>query len=166
MSDAPFTEANVRYLLKARKIVQGVVKDTTSDENAPLLEIVYRIVRINNPVDDIKLRLHARRPKPVLVSLPRPRPSASLQWHGERIRGIDHKIVHDVIRNGLVVGKVRGWHEHRWTVVDGDRRVINVNEEIKKIQEDFRSILRFCMERWRIELKEGEDRQQVLKFIS
>lgn len=164
MSDAPFTEADVRYLLKARKVIQGVIKDTTSDPNAPLLEIIYRITRVDNPGDDIKLRLNARRPKPVRVTLPRPRPSASLLWHGERIRGIDHKITHAVIKNGLVVGSVRGWHEHQWSRRDGDRRVIDVNEEMKKVQEDFRSILRFCMERWRIELVEEEDRQHILKF--
>jgi hypothetical protein len=42
MKVAPFTEADVRYLLKTRKVVQSILKDTTSDEDAPLLEIVYR----------------------------------------------------------------------------------------------------------------------------
>ncbi|HXQ38707.1 MAG TPA: hypothetical protein VN843_32195 [Anaerolineales bacterium] len=165
MLDPPFTEADVRYLLRTRKVVQGVIKDTTTNPAAPLLEIIYRIIRAGNRVDDIKLRLHARRPKPVLDTLIRPRPSASLLWHGERIRGIDHKIVHDVIKNGLIVGEVRGWHEHRWTLMDRDRPVISVNDEMKKIQEDFRSILRFCMARWRIEVEEDEDRQEILKFM-
>jgi hypothetical protein len=35
---------------------------------------------------------------------------------------------------------------------------VNVNRQMKNIQEDFRAILRFCMKRWRIELQEGEDR--------
>jgi hypothetical protein len=48
---------------------------------------------------------------------------------------------------------------------DGDRRVIDVNEDMKKVQEDFRSILRFCMARWRIELIEDADRQHILKFM-
>lgn len=165
MSGAPFTEADVKYLLKARKVIHGVIRDTTEDPDAPLLEIVYRIVRADRPRDDIRLRLNARRPKPVLDTLYRPRPSAALLWHDERIRGIDHKIVHPRIRNGLKVGKVRGWHEHRWTLADRDKPVMSVHEKMKKIQEDFRSILRFCMARWHIQLKEHEDRQEILKFM-
>lgn len=165
MRVAPFTEADVNYLLKTRKVVQNIVKDTTSDENASLLEIVYRLVRaVDDPSDDIKLRLHARRPKSVLATLPKPKPSASLLWHGERVRGIDYKIVHSRIKHGLVVGEVRGWHEHRWTLEDGDKPVISVNEKMKNIQEDFRAILRFCMTRWRIEVQKDEDRQEILKF--
>lgn len=109
--------------------------------------------------------LQARRPKPVLATLPKPKPSTALLWHGERRRGIDHKIVHPRIRDGLVIGKVRGWHEHYWTVIDRDKRVIGINRQMKNVQEDFRSVLRFCMARWRIELTEDEDRQQILKFM-
>ena len=166
MLDAPpFTEADVNYLLKTRKVIQGVTRDTTDDPEANLMEISYRIVRIHNPHDDIKLRLQARRPKPVLATSHRPRPSAALLWHGERIRGIDHSIVHARIKDGLDVGKVRGWHEHQWTSVDRDRGVISVARQMKKIQEDFRSVLHFCMARWRIELIEDENRQQILKFM-
>jgi hypothetical protein len=32
---------------------------------------------------------------------------------------------------------------------------------MRNVQEDFKSILRFCMERWRIEVRE-EDRQLIL----
>ena len=165
MSDAPFTEAEVDYLLKARKVIQGVTRDTTDDPDADLLEISYRIVRADNIGDDIKLRLQSRRPKPVLETSYKPRPSAALLWYTERIRGIDHKIVHPRIENGLVVGKVRGWHEHIWTPEDGDKRVISIARQMRNIQEDFRSILHFCMKRWRIELIKDEDRQQILKFM-
>jgi hypothetical protein len=164
MSDAPFTEADVAYLLKAKKLVQTVLKDTTDDQSASLLEVIYRVVRADNPSDDIKLRLSARRPKPPLETLHRLRPSVALQWRGHRIRGIDRKIVHPVIKNGLIIGKVRGWHEHVWTSTDEDNSVIDVNGVMKKVQEDFRSILQFCMVRWRIEIKENEDRQQILRF--
>lgn len=164
MTDAPFTEADVAYLLRAKKFVQTVLKDTVDDQNAPLLEVIYRIVRTDNPVDDIKLRLAARRPKQRVETFQRPRPSAALQWHGYRIRGIDRKIVHSVIKNGLIVGEVRGWHEHRWTSTDEDNFVIDVNEAMRKVHEDFRSILRFCMKRWNVEIRENEDRQEILKF--
>jgi hypothetical protein len=95
----------------------------------------------------------------------KPKPSAALVWHGERIPGIDRKIVHAKIRNGLVVGEIRGWHEHRWDAINHDSLVFDVNTAMKNIQEDFRSLLRFCMQRWRIEVKEDEDRQEVLKFM-
>ena len=165
MLEAPFTEADVAYLLKARKVIKDVTRDTTDDPDADLMEISYRIVRIANPGDDIKLRLQARRPKPVLATLPKGRPSAALLWHNVRIRGIDHSIVHYRIKDGLRVGKVRGWHEHIWTVADADKQVVSVAQQMKKIQEDFRSILHFCMARWRIELIKDEDRQQILKFM-
>jgi hypothetical protein len=162
MSHAPFTEADVDYLLKARKFIDSVMRDTTADPDAPIREIIYRVRRLDRSDDDIKLRLHARRAKPVLTTIPRAvRPSAALLWHGERIRGIDRKIVHSIIRNGLVVGKVRGWHEHQWTNADGDNHVIDANNFMRNVQEDFKSILRFCMERWRIEVKD-EDRQLLL----
>lgn len=165
MSDAPFTEADVEYLLKSMKVIKGVTRDTTDNPAADLLEISYRIVRIHNPNDDIRLRLQARRPKPVLETSHRPRPSAALIWHDERIRGIDHSIVHDRIKDGLKVGRIRGWHEHVWTAADGDRNIVSVARQMKKIQEDFRSILHFCMTRWRIELIKDEDRQQILKYM-
>lgn len=163
MSHAPFTEAEVNYLLKARKVIRGVIRDTTDKPDAPLLEIIYRVARVDRPNDDIKLRLSARRPKPVMATMPRPRPSAALLWHDERIRGIDRKIVHSVIKNGIIVGRVRGWHEHQWTAVDGDSAVVNVNRAMRNVQEDFKSLLRFCMKRWRIEIDE-DDNQQILRL--
>lgn len=161
MSHAPFTEADVNYLLKARKFIHGLIRDNTASEDAPILEVVYRVRRVDRPNDDIKLRLSARRPKPVMATMPRPRPSASLLWHSERVRGIDRKISHPEIKNGIVVGKIRGWHEHQWTMGDGDRFVIDINNAMRNVQEDFKAVLRFCMERWRIEVDE-DDRQQIL----
>ena len=107
MSHAPFTEAEVNYLLKARKFIHGLIRDTTENPDAPILEIVYRVRRVDRPNDDIKLRLSARRPKPVMATMPRLRPSAALLWHSERIRGIDRKIVHPVIKDGMIVKRVR-----------------------------------------------------------
>jgi hypothetical protein len=52
MTDAPFTEAEVNYLLKARKFVHGVIRDTTSNPDAPLLEIVYKVLRVDRPNDE------------------------------------------------------------------------------------------------------------------
>jgi ATP-dependent DNA ligase len=54
MSDAP-TEADVAYLLKAKKVVQSVLRDTTDDEDAPLREVIYRVARVDNPSDDERL---------------------------------------------------------------------------------------------------------------
>jgi hypothetical protein len=164
MSHAPFTEADVNYLLKARKFIQSVVRDTTDNPDSPLLEIIYRVRRLDRPNDEIKLRLSARRPKPVMATAVRYiRPSAALTWHDERIRGIDRKIVHVITKNGLSVGKVRGWHEHQWTEADGDSNVVDANKVMRNVQEDFKSILRFCMNRWRIEVRD-DDRQLLLKL--
>jgi hypothetical protein len=153
----------VEYLLKARKFIHRLVKDTTRDPNADILEVVYAVRRVDQPIEDIKLKLSARPPKPVMRTAFRLRPSAALNWHGERIRGIDHKIVHSKIENGLEVGRVRGWHEHQWTAADGDSYVIDANSFMRNVQEDFRSLLRFCMVRWRIEVKDS-DNQQLLKW--
>jgi hypothetical protein len=161
MSHAPFTEADVNYLLKARKFIHSLVRDTTDNPEASVLEVVYRVRRLDKPDDDITLRLSARRAKPVLATMPRPRPSAALLWHGERIRGIDRKIAHPIIKHGVIVGKIRGWHEHRWTKDDSDSSVIDVNKAMQNVQEDFKSILRFCMNRWHIEMPD-DDRQLEL----
>jgi hypothetical protein len=163
MSHAPFTEADVNYLLKARKFIHSVVRDTTDNPDAPILEIIYRVRRLDRPDDDITLRLSARRAKPVLATMPRPRPSAALLWHGQRIRGIDYKIAHSVIKHRVIVGKIRGWHEHRWTTEDGGSPAFDVNKAMQNEQEDFKSILRFCMKRWRIEVGE-DDQQQILRL--
>ena len=36
-------EADVDYLLKARKFVDGLIKDNTANPDAPILEVIYRI---------------------------------------------------------------------------------------------------------------------------
>jgi len=162
MSRAPFTEAEVDYLLKARKFIGGLIKDSTRDPDSKIPEVVYRVRRFDRPEEDIRLKLSARPRKSVIrTGSAKLRPSAALLWHGKRIRGIDHKIVHPKIENGLMVGEVRGWHEHQWTDIDGDDFVIDVNGPMRNVQEDFRSVLRFCMERWRIEVRD-RDRQQSL----
>jgi hypothetical protein len=51
--------------------------------------------------------------------------------------------------SGQSIAPVRGWHEKLWTEIDEDKYIIDVNEDIKN--EDFRSIIRFCCNRWNIE---------------
>jgi hypothetical protein len=40
MSHAPFTEADVNYLLKARRFIHSLVSDTTDNPEASILEVV------------------------------------------------------------------------------------------------------------------------------
>ncbi|PYS20854.1 MAG: hypothetical protein DMF72_19460 [Acidobacteria bacterium] len=57
MSHAPFTEADVNYLLKARKFIDGLIRDNTANADAPILEVIYRVRRVDRRNDDITLRL-------------------------------------------------------------------------------------------------------------
>jgi hypothetical protein len=106
-----------------------------------LREISYRSVRVNNPGDDIKLRLQARRPKAGLETLPKTKPSAALLWHRECVRGINHKIVHPRIKVLLVRFEVG---MSTWTSSDGDKRVVGIHRTMKNVQEDFAQFYAFA----------------------
>lgn len=116
------------------------------------MRIRYEVRKKDNPGAYLGLQIFAklnRTPVPRGIS---PTPSVSLLWYNLRIRGINRKLRHDVVQNGIVVGTVRGWHEHQWTDADEDKFVIDVNALIKK--SDLRSLLQFCMKRWNIEFPE------------
>jgi hypothetical protein len=159
---AIFNDYAVKDLLRARKIVHSQVHDNRNKLNAAWAEVEYRVCRVDAPDQDIRLRFNARLTKALTVAVPKPLPSASLLWHKIRIRGIDRKLLHDDIRNGIKIGEIQGWHEHQWNSVDGDSAIINVNDEIKKIRLDFRSFVKFCLERWRIDYEDFENRQGTL----
>ena len=106
-----------------------------------------------NPADEMLLQLSVIQ-KPRLTNLSaKPKPGAAMNLKGERIRGIDWKIKHEFQKDGRPNGFVRGWHEHRWTEVDGDRFVVDVNDAVG--QEDFRSLLKLCLDRWDVEVEES-----------
>ena len=142
-------ESQVRICLKARKFIYREVRSNLEQyREAPIVEVIYDIRRKDLPDVDQRMRLSARLAR-ALPGGPRPVPGVALRWHGERIRGIDWKLREDVVKDGFVVGLVRGWHEHRWTDTDADRYVINVNRFVKN--PDFMGLLRQCLGRWHIE---------------
>jgi hypothetical protein len=160
------TEAEVAYLLKAKKFVHSCTKDTTNSGNSiPMIEVMYSIRRADAPKDDdLRLKFWARRERPVLVTGPKPRPGASLLWRGHRIRGIARRIKHGSIRNGILIEEIRGWYEHQWTNTDQDKYCVGIGSEMKQVQEDFWSVVRFCLTRWNIETKADQSNQGALKF--
>lgn len=156
MVSAPFTEYEVSQLVAARKFVARVVQDNTRGEIDPQIErrIIYDVRRKDNPSNDNRLRLCAR----LSPSLPgigvKGTPGVSLQWRNKNIRKLDHKLRHDVIQDGVVVGFVRGWHEHVWTDEDQDRFIIVADPPVR--QSDLRSVIRWCADKWNIELEDSK----------
>lgn len=149
------TEAEVAYLLKAKKFIHSCTKDTTASGNTiPMIEVMYMIRRVDDPRDnDLRLKFWARRERPLLETGPKPKPGVSLKWRGHRIRGIARRIKHDCIRNGIVIGEVRGWYERQWTNTDEDKYCVSIEAEMKRVQEDFWSVVNFCLDRWNIKPK-------------
>jgi len=161
MARAPFTEYDVRQLIAARKFVAKIMQDNVQSETDPRKErrIVYAIRRRDTPNRDISLRLIARLSPSVpgvgLKSLP----GIALQWKGKIIRKLDWALRHDTWRDGVVVGFVRGWHEHIWTDEDEDRHIVEADPPIKRT--DMRSLVRYCADKWNIGL-EGIEEQPFL----
>ena len=76
-------------------------------------------------------------------------PSASLIWRGKRIRCIDHAIVHEVVDHGLVVGRIKGWHEHFWTKQDEDAAIRELNPPLRNY--DIYAVIAWCTKQWNID---------------
>ena len=70
-------------------------------------------------------------------------------WHGKRIRGLDHSITHDVVENGVITGKIKGWHEHFWTDQDEDNNIRFPNPPLQNF--DLQSVIAWCCKNWKIE---------------
>jgi hypothetical protein len=78
------------------------------------------------------------------------RPSASLEWHGIRIRGLDYEIRHDN-PDGTVFN---GWHEHLWSPEEEDRRVRAPGEIPNDLS--LRGLLKWGLARWHIEIEQEQ----------
>lgn len=162
----PVNEALVADLLKRKKFVHAVVFDNTQPSGKDKRKrayvapdekrIVFEIRFSDSPDKAVKLRFTARLETP-LTGLPRPRPGISLKWKGVRVRGVNYYLRHDSIRNGVSCGHIKYWHEKIFTNTDGDKYVIDMNDEVKN--EDLWSLIRFCCKRWNIQL---EDKQYKL----
>jgi hypothetical protein len=156
MVSIPFTEYEVSQLIAARKFVARVMQDNTRGDPDPQVErrIIYDVRRRDYPAKDIRLRLFAR----LSPSLPgigiKSTPGVALQWRGKNIRKLDRALRHDNIQYGVVIGIVRGWHEHIWTDEDQGRYIEAADPPVK--QTDMKSVIRWCAEKWNIELEEIE----------
>lgn len=146
-----FNQSEVDYLVRAKKFIHRTIEDNSewqrvSPHNPPNeLRITYEIRRSDNPLQNIKLQFNAR--KEIVSS--QTRWGVSLRWQGERIRGIDYKLREDIIRGGLIIGNLKHWHEHIWTENDRDKNIVDANDIVKN--EDMRSILETCLDRWNVE---------------
>jgi hypothetical protein len=112
---------------------------------------VVEIRRVDSPSLDLVLKFQADTPTGGLPGVADVRrPSASLLWHANRIRGIDWTIKHEVVLNGMPTGDViRGWHEHYWTDADGCHSIREPKPSPKN--GDVSSLIDWCCKQWNIE---------------
>ena len=149
MVKGSFTQYQADDLVQARKLAGR----TSPVGNFPekFLPVYIELHRTDAPSASIGLFLEMRKPRKLLPGVaPTQRPAASLMWHGERIRGIDWNIKHEVTRDGVPTGDViRGWHEHYWTDADGCKSI----REPKPIpkNEDIVALIVWCCKQWNIE---------------
>jgi hypothetical protein len=63
--------------------------------------------------------------------------------------GLDHSLKHEVIKDGVIVAAIKGWHEHYWTDSDEDRTIRVPNPALQN--HDIQSIVTWCCKNWKIE---------------
>ena len=145
MASPVLTRYAVEELVQTRKVAG---KTTTQNLHEVLL---FGVRRVDSPLVELKLVFEARNPPSPPPGVPSVRrPSASLLWHRQRIRGIDWTIKHEVTRNGVPTGEViRNWHEHYWTEEDGSKS-IRIPNPIPR-NEDRSSLITWCCKQWNIE---------------
>lgn len=150
MPNAPFTEAEVQHLIAAKKYIHKVMEDNRRQPNVNEIRLTYEIRQRNSEAERLRLRFFARLEKQANAAVVKPFPGVSLLWYNERIRAICWRLRHDVIRDGQLIGFVRGWHEKLWTDSDRDRFIIDANSIVKD-KTDFTSLIALCLKRWNIE---------------
>ena len=146
------TRYAVDELVQARKFA-GRTKQNTLDAHDPKqgeLCLKVDIRRVDSPSIDLTLEFYGRVMKRGLTGVASTQyPSASLLWHGKRIRGVDYKIKHEVVEGGIVVGVIKGWHEHYWTDLDEDEAIRELNPPLRNY--DLKAVIAWCSEQWNIE---------------
>src|ERR1035437_9039878 len=143
------TRYSVDQLVEARKFATRVKRNTlySNDPKVPERELLIPLRRADSPAIDLVLEFCGRVKTQSLPGVaPGQRPSASLIWHGKRIRCLDHKIKHEVVQNGVVTGSISGWHEHYWTDEDEDSAVRQPDPPVKN--RDLQSIIKWCSTNW------------------
>jgi hypothetical protein len=126
MPKPEITRYAVDELVSARKFAFRTKQNTLNERDPKHGEVLLliEIRRRDAPAIDLVLEFKGRVKKSTLSGVAATQyPSASLIWHGKRIRCIDYKIVHEVIENSVISGRIRGWHEHYWTDADEDAAI-------------------------------------------
>ena len=152
MQKNTFTRYQADQLVEARKIATKTFRNSlfTSDLRISTRELAVALRRKDSPTIDLVLAFGATVKTAELSGIKSGlRPSASLLWHGKRIRGLDYTIKHDVVESGISVGVIRGWHEHYWTDSDQDNSIREPNPPIKNM--DISAILEWSLKQWNIE---------------
>lgn len=142
--------ADVDYLVTAKKFIVAL-PEVRLDAKAAEYQMVAEVRRKDNSGENIALSIMACVTKPV-SGLPKAHPRCLLLWRGHRIRCLDRSVTHG--RPGTAGGVVRGWHEHRWNEVEGDVYIVKANPEPKKT--DLRSIFRWGLDKWNIEVSQEQ----------
>lgn len=146
MTKVPTTPFLVDELVRARKIAGKTRALAKGDQ-----PLVIDVRRADAPGIDLTLTLQAFAREVRLSGVPSvARPSASLMWRGDRIRGIDWTIKHEVVRFGVPTGElIRGWHEHYWTAEDQQHSIRIPKPPLSN--EDMPSLVSWACKQWNIE---------------
>jgi hypothetical protein len=166
MSQPAITGAQVGHIVARPKFIFREQQNNTqrspadrrrSDYVQPNeLRIYYEIRFTDMREKETGLQVFARLEKPLTAVYPRPKPGISLLLRGRRIRGIGWTFRHETVLNGATIAPVYGWHENLWTDADEDKYLIDINEDVKKTNTDFRSMISFACERWNINIEEKQ----------
>jgi hypothetical protein len=152
MPNDAITRYSVDRLVEARKVAMRAKRNTLYSADPKLFEHELRVPlrRVDCPTVDLVLEFYGRvKTKGLPGVASNQKPSASMIWHGKRIRGLDHALRHDVVQNGIVTGFIRGWHEHFWTDADEDSSIREPSPPIKNF--DLQSVVKWCSTNWNIE---------------
>jgi hypothetical protein len=164
MVQPAITAAQVEAIIISPKFVYREKQNNTqrskadkrrNDYIAPNELRIYYEIRLNHMREkDAGLILFARLEKPITAVRPRPLPGVALLHRGRRIRGINWTFRHDTVFNGQPIAPVYGWHENRWTDLDEDKYIIDINGEVGN--QDFQSIIWLACKRWNIEIDDKQ----------
>lgn len=150
MPASHFKTADVDYLVAEKKIIHSI-PDIVHSSARSEYEIRADVRRKNALGEEIGLIIVARLAER-LSGLPASRPRCILEWHGVRIRGLNYSTLHS--RPGTAGGFIKGWHEHRWNEQEGDSYIVQANPTPNKV--DLRSIVKWGLRKWNIEVKEEQ----------
>jgi hypothetical protein len=151
MSKHVLTRYAVDRLVESRKIAGRHRASIPVNPRLKDLPLFIEVRLVNSPKIEIALVFEARAPRKSLPGVANVRrPSASLMWTGDRIRGIDWTIKHEVTRRGIPTGEIiRGWHEHYWTDEDGSAAIRHPKPPPKN--QDVSALIAWACGQWNIE---------------